>query len=334
MTQSIPILALHGGAGTISRSAITPAQEREYLEALQHVLRSGQELLTRGVDALDSVTEAVRLLEECPLFNAGKGSVFTAAGTQEMDAAVMDGKTLAAGAVACVGRIAHPVLAARAVMEHSGHVLMVGEGAEAFAAAEGLEMAEPSYFYTDFRFHQWQKARSLTANPLLDHDAANLAASGGPGIISRATQPPLDPDRKFGTVGAVALDARGNLAAAASTGGLTNKREGRVGDTPLIGAGCYADNRTAAVVTTGEGEMFIRIAAAHDLAAQMEYGHRSLAEAAEHIVRHKLPQIQGRGGLVAVDHHGNVVLPFNTEGMYRGYARVGQEPFAAIYGPA
>ena len=219
-------------------------------------------------------------------------------------------------------------------MERSGHVLMVGEGADAFAEAEGLETAEPSYFYTDSRFHQWQKVRSMTASPMLDHDAANLVSSDRAGIQARATQPPLDPDQKFGTVGAVALDAAGNMAAASSTGGITNKRAGRVGDSPLIGSGCYADNRTAAVVTTGEGEMFIRIAAAHDLAAQMEYGHRSLAEAAEHIVRNKLPRIQGRGGLVAIDQYGNVVLPFNTEGMYRGYARAGQEPFAAIYGQA
>jgi beta-aspartyl-peptidase (threonine type) len=331
MTPSVPTLALHGGAGTISRSSITPAQEREYLETLQHILHSGQELLARGANALDTVTEAVRLLEDCPLFNAGKGSVFTEAGTHEMDAAIMDGKTLAAGAVACVRRIVHPVLAARAVMEHSGHVLMVSEGAEAFAAAQALEMAGPEYFYTEFRFRQWQRARSAGANPLLDHDAAALFSFGS--TAPTAAQAPLDLDRKFGTVGAVALDAEGNLAAAASTGGITNKRVGRVGDTPLIGAGCYADNRTAAIVTTGEGEKFIRVAAAHDLAAQMEYANRSLADAAEHVVRNKLPQIQGRGGLVAIDHNGNVVLPFNTEGMYRGYARVGQEPFTAIYGP-
>jgi beta-aspartyl-peptidase (threonine type) len=283
--------------------------------------------LAGGAGALDVVTEAVRLLEECPLFNAGKGSVFTEAGTHEMDAAIMDGKTLAAGAVACVCRIAHPVLAARAVMEHSGHVLMAGEGAEAFAAARGLELAKPEYFYTEFRFLQWQKARATTTGSLLDHDAANLAGCAG--------GPPLpDTEKEFGTVGAVALDADGNLAAASSTGGLTNKRVGRIGDTALIGAGCYADNRTAAVVTTGEGEMFIRISAAHDVCAQMEYGNRSLAEAADAVVSNKLRSIAGRGGVVAIDRSGNVVLPFNTEGMYRGYARVGQEPFVAIYGPA
>jgi beta-aspartyl-peptidase (threonine type) len=327
MTLRTAIIAIHGGAGTFSRRTITPAQEQAFQEALQVVLRSGQQQLAQGAGSLDVVTEAVRLLEECPLFNAGKGSVFTEAGTHEMDAAIMEGKTLAAGAVACVRRIAHPVLAARAVMEHSGHVLMAGEGAEAFAAAQDLELAEPDYFYTDFRFFQWQRARATTTGSLLDHDAAELAA--GPGV-----PPQPDPEEKFGTVGAVALDADGNLAAASSTGGLTNKRVGRIGDTALIGAGCYADNRTAAVVTTGEGERFIRIAAAHDVCAQMEYGHRSLAQAAEAVISGKLRRIAGRGGLVAIDRSGGVVLPFNTEGMYRGYARVGEEAFVAIYDPA
>jgi beta-aspartyl-peptidase (threonine type) len=294
---------------------------------LQEVLRFGEQSLVSGKSALDVVTEAVRQLEECPLFNAGKGSVFTEAGTHEMDAAIMDGRTLAAGAVAGVRCIAHPVLAARSVMEHSGHVLMVGEGAEAFAASQHLELVEPEYFYTEFRFLQWQRARTTTTGALLDHDAANLVAG--------AEDPPLpDRDKKFGTVGAVALDAEGNLAAASSTGGLTNKRVGRVGDAALIGAGCYADNRTAAVVTTGEGEMFIRISAAHDVCAQIEYGNRSLLQAAESVLSEKLRRVAGRGGLVAIDRSGNVVLPFNTEGMYRGYVRVGQEPFVAIYGPA
>lgn len=327
MTQPTAIIAIHGGAGTIARGSITAEQECAYLEALHTVLRSGQDMLANGACALDVVTEAVRLFEDCPLFNAGKGAVFTDAGTHELDAAIMDGKTLATGAVASVRRIANPVLAARAVMEHSGHVLMVGQAAEEFANSRGLKLVEPEYFYTAFRYEQWQRARA-EAKSLLDHDAAHLVA----GSQSANDGAPLDSEKKFGTVGAVALDAEGNLAAAGSTGGMTNKRAGRVGDTPLIGAGCYANNHTVAVASTGMGEMFIRMVAAYDVSAQMEYGDRSLRQAVEYTVMRKLPQINGQGGMVAVDYRGNVALSFNTEGMYRGFARVGEEPLAAIYG--
>jgi beta-aspartyl-peptidase (threonine type) len=272
---------------------------------------AGQRLLAAGASALDAVTEAVRLLEDCPLFNAGKGADFTDAGTHELDAALMDGSTLAAGAVACVRRLPNPILAARAVMEHSGHVLMVGEAAEEFARGQGMPMVEPSYFYTDFRFAQWQKIRQAGSS------------NGGTEAATR--------DRgKIGTVGAVALDAAGNLAAATSTGGMTNKRVGRVGDTPIIGAGCYADGNVA-VSSTGMGEMFIRAVAAHDVAAQIEYGGRSLREAAEYTVKEKLARIQGHGGLIAVDRFGNLAMPFTTEGMYRGFARVGEAPTTAIF---
>ncbi len=322
------VIAIHGGAGTITRAAMDPAREQEYTEALEQVLRAGQQVLARGGSAVDAVTEAVRLLEECPLFNAGKGSVLTHAGTYELDAAVMDGATLAAGAVACVKRLRNPVLAARAVMEKSEHVLFAGEGAEAFAQAQGLELVGPDYYFTQARYEQWQRAQAGNGMALLDHDAATQAALAAK---SGQAAEPIDPDSKFGTVGAVACDAHGNLAAATSTGGVTNKRVGRVGDTPIVGAGCYADD-VAAVSATGTGEMFIRTVAAYDVAAQMRYAGIGLEEAARRVVMEKLPAIGGRGGLIAVDRAGNVTLPFNTEGMYRGFARVDGPVTVAIYG--
>ena len=320
------VIAIHGGAGTITRAAMDPQREREYTEALEHVLREGQRVLAAGGSALDAVTEAVRLLEDCPLFNAGRGAVLTHAGTYELDASVMDGATLNAGAITCVKRVRNPVLAARAVLEHSEHVLFAAEGAEAFAAAQGLELVEPEYYFTQARHDQWQRARATAGMALLDHDAAALAAQAqGSGTD------PIDPDRKFGTVGAVACDAQGNVAAATSTGGVTNKQVGRVGDTPVFGAGCYADD-VAAVSATGTGEMFIRTVAAFDVSAQMRYAGLSLEEAARRVVMEKLPAINGRGGLIAVDRAGNVTLPFNTEGMYRGIARVGEPVNVWIYG--
>jgi len=313
-----PVIAIHGGAGTITRAAMSPAREAEYTAALSGVLQAGQRVLADGGSALDAVTEAVRLLENCPLFNAGRGAVLTRAGTYELDAAIMDGATRAAGAVACVKCLRNPVLAARAVMEQSEHVLFAGDGAEAFARARGLELVEPAYYFTEARREQWERARG-TAGTALDHDAASRAAE------------PIDPDSKFGTVGAVACDAQGRLAAATSTGGVTNKQVGRVGDTPIIGAGCYADD-VAAVSATGTGEMFIRAVAAYDVAAQMRYAGLPLGEAARRVVMEKLPAIDGRGGLIAVDRAGNVALPFNTEGMYRGFARVGEAVNVWIYG--
>ncbi|MGO4329986.1 isoaspartyl peptidase/L-asparaginase family protein [Cupriavidus sp. 2TAF22] len=320
--MNTPVIAIHGGAGTITRAAMSPAKEAEYTDALAAVLQAGQRVLADGGSALDAVTEAVRLLEDCPLFNAGRGAVLTHAGTYELDAAIMDGATLGAGAVACVKRLRNPVLAARAVMEKSEHVLFAADGAEAFALAQGLELVEPAYYFTQARHEQWERARATTGTTL-DHDAATLAAT-------RAAEP-IDPDNKFGTVGAVACDAQGRLAAATSTGGVTNKQVGRVGDTPIVGAGCFADD-VAAVSTTGTGEMFIRAVAAYDVAAQMRYAGLPLEEAARRVVMEKLPAIDGRGGLIAVDRAGNVTLPFNTEGMYRGFARVGEAVNVWIYG--
>lgn len=323
--KPLPLIAIHGGAGTMSRRSSSAEQTAAYHAALQGILLAAQQLLADGGSALDAVSLAVDLLEDCPLFNAGHGSVFTHDETHELDAAVMDGATLRAGAVACVSRVRRPLRAARAVMEHSEHVLLVGAGAEAFAEGLGLEMVSPDYFSTEARREQLRRALS-TDKAVLDHDGAALVFRP-----SAAGAAPLDDDRKFGTVGAVALDAHGNLAAATSTGGMTNKRPGRVGDTPLIGAGTYADNRTAAVSCTGTGEMFIRTVAAYDICARMAYGGLSLDAAAQQVVMDVLPAMGGRGGLIAVDAQGNLSLPFNTEGMYRGHARVGETPQTAIF---
>ena len=325
------IIAIHGGAGTILREAMDTDTERRYRAELTAILQAAQQVLADGGSALDAVTVAVRMLEDCPLFNAGRGAVYTAEGKHELDAAVMDGATLAAGAVCSATRVRNPVLAARRVMEASEHVLFAGAGADAFAAEQGLELAEPGYFDTEARHAQWVKARAAAAGAMLDHDAASFAFGAGQPAGSAGPAEPLDPDRKLGTVGAVACDLNGHVAAATSTGGITNKQPGRVGDSPIIGAGCYADDATCAVSATGTGEMFIRLATAHDVAAQIAYRGASLADAAHDVVMNKLPRLAGRGGIIAVDAHGNVAMPFNTEGMYRGYARVGEAPVVGIY---
>ena len=288
-------------------------QELRYIEALSAIVETGQKMLEAGESALDVVTEAVRLLEECPLFNAGIGAVFTRDETHELDACVMDGNTLKAGAVAGVSHLRNPVLAARLVMEQSPHVMMIGEGAENFAFARGMERVSPEIFSTPLRYEQLLAARKEGAT-VLDHSGA-----------------PLDEKQKMGTVGAVALDLDGNLAAATSTGGMTNKLPGRVGDSPLVGAGCYANNASVAVSCTGTGEVFIRALAAYDIAALMDYGGLSLAEACERVVMEKLPALGGSGGLIAIDHEGNVALPFNTEGMYRAWGYAGDTPTTGIY---
>ncbi len=311
-------IAIHGGAGAITRAAMSAEKEQAYRQALYDIVTHGQSMLAQGASALDTVTEAVRRLEECPLFNAGKGAVFTRQGTHELDACIMDGRTLQAGAVAGVSRIRNPVLAARALLENSPHVLLAGEGAEAFALAQGLEQVEPDFFSTPERWEQLQRALG-SDTALLDHDGA---AQGGD---------PLDPDRKFGTVGAVALDNDGNLAAATSTGGMTNKQVGRIGDSPLPGAGCYASNDSVAVSCTGTGEVFIRTLAAYDVAAQMRYGGRTLQQASVNVIHDSVLELGGSGGLIAVDREGNVALPFNSEGMYRAYARTDEATEVAIY---
>lgn len=306
------VIAIHGGAGAISRASLTPEQEKRYVDALSAIVETGQRMLEEGASALDVVTEAVRGLEECPLFNAGIGAVFTRDETHELDACVMDGNTLNAGAVAGVSRLRNPVLAARLVMEKSPHVLLVGEGAERFAFDYGMAPVSPEIFSTPERYDQLVAARTAGLTRL-DHAA------------------PLDERSKMGTVGAVALDKAGNLAAATSTGGMTNKLPGRVGDSPLVGAGCYANNASVAVSCTGTGEVFIRALAAYDIAALMDYGGLSLAEACERVVMEKLPALGGSGGLIAVDREGNVALPFNCEGMYRAWGYAGDAPTTGIY---
>ncbi|KEL82732.1 isoaspartyl peptidase [Citrobacter freundii] len=307
------VIAIHGGAGAITRSQLSQEQELRYIQALSDIVETGQRMLEDGRSALDVVTEAVRLLEECPLFNAGIGAVYTRDETHELDACVMDGNTLNAGAVAGVSHLRNPILAARLVMEHSPHVMMIGEGAENFAIAQGMERVSADIFSTPERYAQLLAARTA-GETVLDHSAS-----------------PLDENNKMGTVGAVALDMFGNLAAATSTGGMTNKLPGRGGDSPLVGAGCYANNASVAVSCTGTGEVFIRALAAYDIAALMDYGGLSLSEACERVVMEKLPALGGSGGLIAIDHEGNVALPFNSEGMYRAWGYAGDTPTTGIY---
>jgi beta-aspartyl-peptidase (threonine type) len=295
-------LAIHGGAGTIERSSMTPEKEREYRTGLERALTAGYEVLKRGGSSLDATESAVRVLEDDPHFNAGRGSVFTSAGTNEMDASIMDGKTLKAGAVGSVQHIKNPINLARLVMEKSPHVMLDCAGAEAFAKANGIELVAQKYFYTQQRWDALQKVKVAEKN--------SASGAGKSFLIT-------DPDR-HGTVGAVALDKNGNLAAATSTGGTTNKMPGRIGDTPVIGAGTYANNQTCAVSCTGDGEYFIRTAAAHEVSALMEHGGMKLQEAAQSALE-TVKQLGGTGGLIAIDKSGEIAMPFNTNGMYRGY---------------
>jgi L-asparaginase / beta-aspartyl-peptidase len=296
-------LVVHGGAGTIDRSNMTPEREREYRAGLERALAAGYEILKRGGSSLDATEAAVRVLEDDPHFNAGKGAVFTSAGTNELDAAVMEGKSLKAGAVAAVKHIKNPVSLARLVMEKSGHVLMDGEGAEGFAQENGVELLpDQKYFYTQERWDALQKIKTAEKH--------RTGHTGKAFVIT-------DQDR-HGTVGAVALDQNGDLAAATSTGGTTNKRPGRVGDSPVIGAGTYANNATCAVSATGDGEYFIRTTVAHDVSALMEYRRMALKGAAQTALE-KVAKLGGTGGLIAIDRQANIALPFNTSGMYRGY---------------
>jgi beta-aspartyl-peptidase (threonine type) len=289
-------LAKHGGAGTILRSSMTTELQTEYEQGLQDALDAGYKVLQAGGSAVDAVQAAVVSLEDFPLFNAGKGAVFNNAGAHEMDASIMDGSNLKAGASSGTSNVKNPVLLARAIMDNSEHVLLCGKGAEQFAKQQGLAFADDAYFYNQHRYEQWQQA--------LKEDIISLDHN----------------DKKFGTVGAVALDKQGNLAAATSTGGMTNKKFGRMGDSPIIGAGTYANNNTCAISCTGHGELFIRTVVAYDISCLMEYKGLSLQEACDIVIHDKLVKIGGEGGLVAIDKHGNICLPFNSEGMYRGYA--------------
>ena len=307
-------LAIHGGAGTIERSKITPEREREFRAGLERALSAGYEILKRGGSSVDATEAAVRVLEDDPRFNAGKGSVFTSAGTNEMDAAIMDGKTLSAGAVASLKHIKNPIGLARLVMEKSGHVMMDCEGAEAFAKENGIELVDQKYFFTQERWDALEKIK-----------AAEKSRTSGGGKKFLIT----DQDR-HGTVGSVALDQNGNLAAATSTGGTTNKRPGRVGDSPVIGAGTYANDATCAVSATGDGEYFIRATVGRDVSALMEYRGMSLKDAAQAALDNAA-KLGGSGGLIAIDRQGNITLPFNTSGMYRGYVDPNGKLVVEIY---
>ncbi|WP_187261482.1 isoaspartyl peptidase/L-asparaginase family protein [Pontibacter beigongshangensis] len=301
-------IAIHGGAGTITPASMTPELEKAYKTALQKTVEEAYSLLEAGGTALDAVEQAVALLENIPLFNAGRGSVFTKEGGHEMDASIMCGKTLGAGAVAGVRSIRNPVVLARTILEHSDHVFLAGSGAEEFARKHRLAFEPEEYFYDAFRYRQWREVRD-TDLFMLDHTG----------------------DRKFGTVGAVALDADGNLAAATSTGGMTNKNYNRIGDTPVIGAGTYANNSTCAISCTGHGEYFLRAVVAYDVSCLMEYKGYSLQQACDKVVMEKLVSFGGEGGLIAVDASGHLALPFNSEGMYRASKSNQQATYVGIY---
>lgn len=314
------VMVIHGGAGTILRSRMSPEKEKAYKEALTLALQTGYNKLKAGESSLNAVEAAVRVMEDSPLFNAGKGAVFTNEGKNELDAAIMDGNTLMAGSVAGVTVIRNPVTAARAVMEKSEHVMMVGAGAEKFAREAGLEIVAPKYFRTLERWDALQKIRKEDSTKTeLDHGNKKSMKLG---VENR--------DYKFGTVGAVALDNQGHLATATSTGGMTNKKYGRVGDAPLIGAGTYA-NKNVGISCTGWGEFFIRNVVAHDVAALMEYKGLSVKEATNELIMKKVPDLGGDGGLIALDKDGNVAMPFNTEGMYRGTVTKDGKIEVAIY---
>jgi len=302
-------IAIHGGAGTLPRAELGSEKERSYRSGLAEALDAGFAVLQAGRPSLDAVTRAVMVLEDNPLFNAGRGSVFTFDGKNEMDAAIMDGSTLDAGAVCGVTHIKNPIELARSVMEHSEFVMLYGAGAEEFALSRGVALVPQSYFHTAERWAQLERIRS---------GDAGLSAL----TISHV-----------GTVGAVALDGDGRLAAATSTGGMTGKRYGRIGDSPIIGAGTYADDRSCAVSATGHGEIFIRAAVAHDICARMRFGGRELREAVREVVHAELTALQGEGGVIAIDRHGEIAMEFNSEGMFRASRRAGEEARIAIYRP-
>jgi beta-aspartyl-peptidase (threonine type) len=322
---------LHGGAGTIVRGKMTRELEENYRTMLTQALTTGYDILKRNGSGLDAVEAALKILEDSPLFNAGKGAVFTNAGTNELDASIMDGKTLKAGAVSNLKHIKNPISLARLVMERSPHVMMVGEGAETFATQQGMKLVPQEYFYTERRFKELQQEKD-------EEKKAEEQKSKEPTKKSQhgALQQPINESHtsfvgdKHGTVGAAALDAEGNLAAGTSTGGLSNKKFGRVGDSPIIGAGTYANNLTCAVSATGDGEYFIRSVVAHDISALMEYRGLPLKEAMQ-IVINKVGKLGGTGGVIGIDKDGNTGMIFNTEGMYRGYVDASGKPVVEIY---
>lgn len=307
-------IAIHGGAGTILRTNMTNEIEQKYKTALNESILAGENILLNSGLAIDAVEAAIRSLENNPLFNAGKGSVFSHEGEHEMDASLMNGKDLMAGAVAGVKNVKNPITLAKSVMQHSNHVFMAGHGAEVFAKQLNIEMAPNEYFFEQMRYDQLIQAKS---NDRIDLDHVDNKFENG--------------EKKFGTVGAVALDVFGNISAGTSTGGMTNKKHGRVGDTPIIGAGTYANNQTCAVSCTGHGEFFIRSVVAYDISCLIEYKGFSLKEACNLVVKDKLVKIGGEGGLIALDARGNIELCFNSEGMYRASKKSNEEVYLGIY---
>jgi beta-aspartyl-peptidase (threonine type) len=314
-------LVIHGGAGNITPAIMNAEQEAQYTEGLKSALDSGYAVLSKGGTALDAVTAAIVTLEDNPLFNAGRGAVFTKKGLNEMDAAIMDGSNLAAGAIAGVRNIKNPITLAKEVMLHSGHVFLSGSGAAEFALNQGIEMAPDEYFFNKARYDQWVEIRDSDFYQL-DHKEDNLK---GPMPVANA-------DHKFGTVGAAALDIHGNIAAGTSTGGMTNKRFGRIGDSPVVGSGTYANNKTCAISCTGHGEYFLRSVVAYDVSCLMEYKNLSLQEACDVVIKEKLVKLGGEGGLIAVDAKGNYNFCFNSAGMYRGMRNSNGEEIVAFYG--
>lgn len=309
-------LVIHGGAGTILKSDMTPELEMAYINGLNESLDAGYSILQQGGTAVKAIRAAIVILEDNLLFNAGRGSVFTKKGVQEMDAAIMNGKDLAAGAVAGIRNIRNPIELAAEIMERSNHVFLSGKGASDFAIKQGIRFEPDEYFFSQFRYEQWKDIRD-SDNYSLDHTHQDLEE--------------LMKTKKFGTVGAVACDLNGNIAASTSTGGMTNKKYGRIGDSPLIGCGTYANNKTCAISCTGHGEMFIRAVAAYDVSCLMEYREMTLQQAMYEVVNDKLPKIDGEGGMIGVDAKGNASMIFNSAGMYRGMKNSEGECFTAIY---
>ena len=299
-------IVIHGGAGTILKENMSDSLEQAYKAKLEEAIRTGHEILANGGTAIEAVQRTINIMENSPLFNAGKGAVFTNEGKNELDASIMEGKTLNAGAVSGVTTVKNPINLAWEVMENSEHVMLSGKGAEQFAKERNLEIVNPEYFYTENRFKSLERLKERNSEKTeLDHDGKTAFVD------------PFIKDSKFGTVGCAALDKNGNLAAGTSTGGMTNKKWGRIGDAPIIGAGTYANNKTAAISATGWGEFFIRGVVAYDISAMMEYKEMSLAEAAKEVIQNKNPELGGNGGIIAIDRNGNVSMEFNTAGMYR-----------------
>ena len=309
-------IVIHGGAGTILKKNMSDSMETAYRQKLEEAIRVGHGILENGGSAMEAVTNTINVMEDSPLFNAGKGAVFTHDETNELDASVMDGATLNAGAVAGVTRIKNPIDLALEVMNNSPHVMLGGKGAEDFARERGFELVDPSYFYTQRRYQSLKRVKERE-----EEERAKAVSAVDPFIK----------DAKFGTVGCAALDKNGNLAAGTSTGGMTNKRWNRIGDAPIIGAGTYANNATCAVSSTGWGEYFIRAMVAHDISAMMEYGGYTLQEASKKVIQEKVPKLGGNGGIVAIDRKGNVTMEFNTAGMYRAHMNAEGELYVGIY---